>query len=77
MITMPRIAAGGFHEETGSDMVVAAERRPQPLVVFHQEPRLPLEVVIRLPFLAVDRHRPAAPTGHRLPLAWRRLSIWL
>ncbi len=41
--------------------VMAAERRPQPLVIRQQEPRAPLERRVALPLLQVDRLRPTQP----------------
>ena len=39
--------------------VVAAQRRPQVLVIPHQKPREPLEIGVRLPLLLKHRDRPA------------------
>ena len=42
---------------------MAAERRPQPVVILQQEPRAPLERRVALPLLQVDRLGPAEPPG--------------
>ena len=43
--------------------VVAPECRPQPAVILHQEAGQPLEIGVRLPFLAIDGNRPAVGLG--------------
>ena len=44
--------------------IVTGQRRPQPLMILHQDPAQSLVTVIRLPFAAIDGNRPAAVLGH-------------
>ena len=59
----PRLG-GGDRVGQAAD-VVAAERRPQLVVMLDQEPRAPLERRVALPFLQVDRLGPAQPPRGR------------